>query len=206
MKILFFSFLFVGSITLVFGQSSAKTFQTAPDIRKVKLSNSVLRNLKKNNWLEHKRVYNIRGSQRAYAYDTAVRSLSFEEDGKFMQDNFSGKWKPTKENLLLIDIEAADNNKSGDEQMTQAFFIEKLTRRELILVKALDANFNNYITYYYRRSNATNFGLNNLSESELRQKLKVDLAIDGKQPPMDFESMNQKALVNYAIRYYTSRR
>lgn len=174
--------------------------------KQIRFTPAVLKNLTRNSWIESKKIYHIKGANKIYANESTNRIISFNEDGTFQQGGLPGKWKIAENNLLITEIDASSVKKTGKESMIDYFFVQKLSRKEMIIVKALDPNFKNHIVYHFRKPSGTSLGLKNLSSTELKQQLTVDMALAGRKPPANIEEMDKRALIDYAISFYSSRR
>ena len=151
MKGTFFVLVFLGSTFLLCGQSAPEIFQYDGK-KSIRINGNAIKNLSRTNWAEYKRTYHIKGENKTYTYESAIRKINFDENGNFKLGNYQGEWSTDEENLLFVTIKPESVNKPDEEKMIDAYYIQKLNRRELVLVKALDSKFSNHIVYHYRRS------------------------------------------------------
>ncbi len=201
-RLIFFSLL----IMCITNHSFSQSYTTYEVDRKeaVHLKKPVIRKLTKNAWVEYKRVYNIKGRSKAYSYEAVQRSIKFEANGDYWQGMHRGKWSAKLNNLIVVEIGGDSVKKPMEESITEAYYIEKINRRELVLVKGLDPSFSDKIVYFYRKSSNLDLGFGKLSTEELRKKIQVDMAVKGIQPPVSIETMDKMELINLAMDFYFS--
>ena len=150
MKYLISFSLLLGFISFSTAQNA--NYQAIGAVKTVKISKATLKKLSKGEWTEIDRAYQTEVQLPTSSKKVKSSKMIFSPDGQYQQGAYKGTWSTQADQQLLLTLDATAVGKPGGETITRQFFIQKISKKELILVEGLDHEFRNVVTYHYRKT------------------------------------------------------